>query len=95
MEITRLIFNPISVNTYVLSDDSGECAVIDCGCYDDDEFEELTSLLEGENLKPVMLLNTHCHLDHIFGDSLMLKKYGLGALCHRDDRMNRKGGRQC
>ncbi len=90
MEIARLVFNPISVNTFVLSDDSGECAVIDCGCYNDDEFGELTALLEGQGLKPVLLLNTHCHLDHIFGDILMLEKYGLRAVCHRDDLYNRK-----
>jgi len=90
MEITRLIFNPISVNTYLLSDDSGECAVVDCGCYCDDEFGELKELIEGERLKPVLLLNTHCHLDHIFGDRLMLGKFGLKAMCHRDDLMNRK-----
>ncbi|HAX93103.1 MAG TPA: MBL fold hydrolase [Bacteroidales bacterium] len=90
MEIRKLVFNPISVNTYVLSDGSGDCAIIDCGCYDSFESEELTALLEDGNLKPVLLLNTHCHLDHIFGDRLMLEKYGLGALCHHDDLMNRK-----
>ena len=90
MEIRTLVFNPISVNTYILSDGSGDCAIIDCGCYDSKEFEELTSLLEGEKLKPVLLLNTHCHLDHVFGDRLMHDKYGLGALCHHDDLMNRK-----
>ncbi len=90
MEIRTLVFNPISVNTYILSDGSGECAIIDCGCYDSFESEELISFLDGEKLKPVLLLNTHCHLDHIFGDSLMLEKYGLRALCHHDDLMNRK-----
>jgi glyoxylase-like metal-dependent hydrolase (beta-lactamase superfamily II) len=90
MEIRTLVFNPISVNTYILSDGSGDCAIIDCGCYDSYEAGELTALLDGENLKPVLLLNTHCHLDHIFGDRLMLEKYGLGALCHHDDLMNRK-----
>ena len=90
MEIEKLVFNPISVNTYILSDNTGECAVIDCGCYNDDEFGELSALLDRENLRPVRLLNTHCHLDHIFGDSYMLRKYGLGAWCHQDDLMNRK-----
>ncbi len=90
MEIRKLVFNPISVNTYILSDGSDDCAIIDCGCYDRIESEELTSLLDREKLKPVLLLNTHCHLDHIFGDRLMLEKYGLGALCHHDDLMNRK-----
>jgi hydroxyacylglutathione hydrolase len=90
MEIYRLVFNPIEVNTYILADQSGDCAIIDCGCYDTDEFNELTDLIYEKNLKPVLLLNTHCHLDHIFGNGFMLERYKLGALCHKDDDKNRK-----
>ncbi|NLJ43350.1 MAG: MBL fold metallo-hydrolase [Bacteroidales bacterium] len=89
MEIYKLAFNPIDVNTWIVADSSGECAVIDCGCYDMDEFREFTDFLHEKNLKPVLLLNTHCHLDHIFGDIFMKGKYGLGAMCHRDDMFNR------
>lgn len=90
MEIYRLVFNPIDVNTYILADKSGECAIIDCGCYDNDEFTRLTDLLDEKRLRPVLLLNTHCHLDHIFGDGFILEKYNIGAFCHRDDVYNRK-----
>jgi len=90
MEIYRLVFNPIDVNTYILADKSGDCAIIDCGCYDIDEFTELTELIEGKKLKPVLLLNTHCHLDHIFGNRFMLEKYHLGTFCHREDERNRE-----
>jgi len=89
MEIYRLVFNPIDVNTYILADKSGECAIIDCGCYDSDEFSRLTDLIDEKQLKPVLLLNTHCHLDHIFGDGFMLQKYNIGAFCHKDDIYNR------
>jgi hydroxyacylglutathione hydrolase len=90
MEIYRLVFSPILVNTYILADKSGECAIIDCGCYDQDEFDELNDLIQEKNLKPVLLLNTHCHLDHIFGNHFMLEKYNLGSFCHKDDEANRK-----
>jgi len=90
MEIYRLVFNPIEVNTYILADQSGDCAIVDCGCYDFDEFNELTDIIHRRNLKPVLLLNTHCHLDHIFGDGFMLDRFRLGALCHKDDDSNRK-----
>jgi hydroxyacylglutathione hydrolase len=73
-----------------MADRSGECAIIDCGCYEGGEFTELTDLIIEKNLKPVLLLNTHCHLDHIFGDGLVLEKYRLGALCHKDEEYNRK-----
>jgi len=90
MEIYRLVFNPIEVNTYILADQSGDCAIIDCGCYDMDEFNKLTDLICGKNLKPVLLLNTHCHLDHIFGNVFMMERFRLGTLCHKEDDMNRK-----
>jgi hydroxyacylglutathione hydrolase len=89
MEVFKLVFSPIEVNTYILADDSGQCAVIDCGCYNRAEFERLTDFIGGKKLKPVLLLNTHCHLDHIFGNLMFLEKYNLGAYCHKDEEVNR------
>jgi hydroxyacylglutathione hydrolase len=77
MKVYKLVFSPIQVNTYVVADISGDCAIIDCGCYDRNEFSGLVDLLEANRLKPVLLLNTHCHLDHIFGNNFVLDKYGL------------------
>jgi hydroxyacylglutathione hydrolase len=90
MEVFRLIFSPIEVNTYVVSDQSGNCAIIDCGCYDRDEFSRLEDLINEKNLKPVLLLNTHCHLDHVFGNRFVLEKYNLSTWCSREDEMNRE-----
>ena len=89
MEIFRFVFSPITVNTYILADESGKCAVIDCGCYDEDEFKILTDLIGEKKLDPVLLLNTHCHLDHIFGNRMFLEKYKLGSYCHDEEEMNR------
>jgi glyoxylase-like metal-dependent hydrolase (beta-lactamase superfamily II) len=94
MKIFKLVFSPIDVNTYILADSSGDCAIIDCGCYDDSEFKELTSFIEEKSLKPVLLLNTHCHLDHIFGNRYLLEKYNLRALSNEMEEMNRKNGPQ-
>lgn len=90
MEVYNLIFSPIEVNTYILADISGKCAVIDCGCYTSQEFRRFTDFLEEKKLEPVMLLNTHCHLDHIFGNGMFLEKFGIGALCHPLEEKNRK-----
>jgi glyoxylase-like metal-dependent hydrolase (beta-lactamase superfamily II) len=89
MEIHRLVFSPIEVNTYILGDETGDCAIIDCGCYDKFELLELVKLLNDKKLKPVLLLNTHCHLDHIFGNKFMLEKYNLRTLSHEADEINR------
>lgn len=90
MKVYSLVFSPIEVNTYVLADASGKCAVIDCGCYTRQEFRRLTDLIEGNKLEPELLLNTHCHLDHIFGNGMFLEKYAIGALCHSKEEKNRR-----
>jgi hydroxyacylglutathione hydrolase len=89
MKIYRLVFSPIEVNTYILADESNDCAIIDCGCYDKSEFEELVNFISSKNLNPVLLLNTHCHLDHVFGNSFILEKYKLRPFSSKDDEMNR------
>jgi hydroxyacylglutathione hydrolase len=90
MEIYKLVFSPIEVNTYILADESNNCAIIDCGCYDSAEFDELVCLIESKDLTPVLLLNTHCHLDHIFGNRFVLEKYNLRTLSSQQDEANRK-----
>ena len=90
MQIYRLVFSPIEVNTYIIADADNKCAIIDCGCYTGQEFEQFTDFLEKKNLEPVLLLNTHCHLDHIFGNGRFLEKYKIGYLSHNGDEMNRK-----
>ncbi|HOP58225.1 MAG TPA: MBL fold metallo-hydrolase [Bacteroidales bacterium] len=90
MKVFTMVFSPIEVNTYIVADPSGKCIVIDCGCYTEEEFEKLTSFIKSENLKPVLLLNTHCHLDHIFGNGRFFSEYGLGTLCHKEEEKNRK-----
>jgi hydroxyacylglutathione hydrolase len=94
MEINKLVFCPIEVNTYILSDEEGKCAIIDCGCYDEGEFEDLDYLIRRKKLEPVLLLNTHCHPDHIFGDKILFEKYKLRAFCHNDEEMNRENAKQ-
>lgn len=90
MEIIRFVFSPIEVNTYILSDNSGKCAVIDCGCYEKAEFGKLSRFLDNKSLEPVLLLNTHCHLDHIFGNKMFLEKYNIRTYCHGNEETNRK-----
>jgi glyoxylase-like metal-dependent hydrolase (beta-lactamase superfamily II) len=90
MKIYTIVFNPIEVNTYILADDSGDCAIIDCGCYDETECGILEKFLKDKTLNPVLLLNTHSHLDHIFGNGFILKKYGLRTYSSEYDEINRK-----
>ena len=94
MEIFKFVFSPIEVNTYILADQSGDCAIIDCGCYDNNETEELAGFIKNKNLNPVILLNTHCHLDHIFGNKFILNRYKLNTYSSEYDEMNRLNAAQ-
>jgi glyoxylase-like metal-dependent hydrolase (beta-lactamase superfamily II) len=94
MEIFRFVFSPIDENTYLLADSSGDCAIIDCGCYDESESAELESFIRDKNLNPVLLLNTHCHLDHIFGNKFILDRYKLRTHCSDKEEMNRNSALQ-
>lgn len=83
--IKTFVFSPLQENTYLLINEAKECAIIDPGCYFDHEKEELASYIDKEKLKPILLINTHCHLDHIFGNEFILEKYGLRANAHKLD----------
>ncbi len=64
-------FGPFEENTYVLFDESKECVIIDPGCSNKSEQEDVVQFISDEGLKPVKLLNTHCHVDHVLGNSFI------------------------
>jgi hydroxyacylglutathione hydrolase len=76
------LFSPIQENTYILHNDDGLCAIIDPGCYDQEEREVLSAYISDHKLRPVLLLNTHCHLDHVFGNRYVHETYGLELHLH-------------
>ncbi len=83
--IQKFTFNPIQENTYVLYDETGECVIVDAGCYFENEKDELTRFIEEKNLKPVKLVNTHCHFDHVLGVSFCRSRYNIPFLAHKND----------
>lgn len=69
--------NPYQENTYILFDETGECAIIDPGMYTSAEQNLVVNFINTNGLKPVMLLNTHCHIDHVLGNKFIFDLYGL------------------
>ncbi|MBE0637723.1 MAG: MBL fold metallo-hydrolase [Bacteroidales bacterium] len=84
MKVERLVFNAFQENTYLVFDDTGECVIIDPGCSDPAEEEELDRFISKSKLKPVAHLYTHCHIDHILGITHVYSKYGLRPLMHHE-----------
>jgi glyoxylase-like metal-dependent hydrolase (beta-lactamase superfamily II) len=78
-------FNPFQENTYILYDETKECVIIDPGCSNKEEQDELVQFIKDEGLKPVRLLNTHCHVDHVMGNTFVSKKFMLGLEIHKGD----------
>ena len=85
LQVHCLTFNPFQENTYIIEAPSGECIIIDPGCFDRNERQELKDFITSHNLKPVRLLNTHCHIDHILGNAFVSKEYGLGLEIHKGE----------
>ena len=77
LNIRSFTFNPFEENTYVISDDTLECIIIDPGCYSLEEKRELERYIASNNLKPVKILLTHAHIDHILGNNFVAGKYNI------------------
>src|SRR5690554_2468110 len=95
MQVKTLTFNPFQENTYLLYDNSGECAIVDPGMLDAGEEQQLTAALEALQLKPVKLIQTHLHLDHVFGTRYVAETYGLEVEAHADDFFMEIGRASC
>ena len=83
MNIEVLTFNPFSENTYIISSDSGDCTIIDPGCYDEGERTLMEQYLSERNLKPKSMVLTHAHLDHVFGCQFIKNTYNVPFHAHK------------
>jgi hydroxyacylglutathione hydrolase len=82
LSIQTFVFNPFSENTYVVSDETGTAVIIDPGCYEMEEQNELDEYIASKRLSVQYLLNTHCHIDHVLGNYHVKKKYQVPLLMH-------------
>lgn len=84
-QVLKFTFNPFQENTYIVYDESNECVIFDPGCYTEEEKQSLVKEIERKGLRPVRLINTHCHIDHVFGNQFVAGHYGLGLEIHRGE----------
>lgn len=83
LKLYSFVFNPFAENTYVVYDDNtNECVIIDPGCSNEGEENELFGYIDSHRLKPLMVINTHGHIDHIVGNTAVKKRYGIPVAAH-------------
>lgn len=86
VQIRSFTFNPFSENTYILYDEHKNALIIDPGMFTAEERNTFFGFIEKEGLQPIMLLNTHTHIDHIFGNAAVLKKFDIPFGFHKSDK---------
>ena len=86
LQIKSFVFSPIEENTYVLFNEANDCIIIDPGCYFDEEKDLLQRFIAERKLAPKLLLNTHCHLDHVFGNKFIAETYKLTLRIHEKEK---------
>ena len=86
MKIEKFTFNPFAENTYVIYDErTKDCIIIDPGCYESNEEKILLNFILSNKLVPSKLINTHCHIDHIFGNNFVMKNWNVELFFHKKE----------
>ena len=86
MEIKTFYFNPLRECCYIAWDETRECVIVDPGNYTDYELERLKDFVSSRQLKPVKILLTHGHFDHVLGLQDVARTWNLDAWMHPEDR---------
>ena len=85
--IKPFVFNPFQENTFVVYDETNEAIIVDAGCYADNEKKILASFISDNQLKPVLTVNTHCHIDHVVGINYVKENYQIPLQTNKNEEM--------
>jgi glyoxylase-like metal-dependent hydrolase (beta-lactamase superfamily II) len=87
IDIRTFQCNPLQENCFIVSDESGEAVVVDCGALFDEERKAVTQHLRNNALKLRHVLCTHAHFDHIFGLDTLYREFGARPRLHDADSL--------
>ncbi len=77
LNVDFFTFNAFEENTYVISNDKKQCWIVDPGMYGPQEAAQMIAFIEKKGLQPQAIINTHAHIDHIFGVQALIDKYNI------------------
>ena len=84
LSVDRIVTGPFQENTFIVrSVDSKKALIIDPG---DDE-NTIIDFIKSEKLKPLAILNTHAHLDHIGAVSRLQEIFEISFYLHKKEKM--------
>ncbi len=84
MIVETFTFNAFQENTSVVYQGS-DAVIVDPGCYDRSEQLALKQFVSEKGLNVHAILNTHCHLDHIFGNAFCVETFQVDLITHKDE----------
>ncbi len=82
LKVKKFVFNPFQLNAYVVYNESGEAFIFDPAVSNAAEMQQLDEFIRQNHLKPVLLVNTHSHIDHIIGNQQVAEKYKIPLAAH-------------
>ncbi len=83
--IQKFVFNPFQENSYLLYDETGDCILVDMGSYTVAEKKEVLYFIDNNRINPVKIVNTHCHVDHLLGNSFFKNKFKVKVAANAAD----------
>jgi glyoxylase-like metal-dependent hydrolase (beta-lactamase superfamily II) len=86
LRLESFVFNPFQENTYLLINEKNECWIVDPGMYDATEKEQLLRFIQTNQLQPQAIINTHAHIDHIWGVQFLKEQFKIPFLLHEKDQ---------
>ena len=92
--VHKLVFNPFQENTFIIEAENKDCIIVDPGCSNPLENQQLEAFVKQNNLNPVRLLLTHFHLDHVFGNKFVFDTWGLLPTGHKDGEFTMNGNQR-
>jgi hydroxyacylglutathione hydrolase len=86
LNVVFFTFNPFEENTYIITNEQKQCWIVDPGMYYPEEVKKLTTYIQDKQLQPQGIINTHAHLDHIFGVQALMDKYDIPFGIHLSEK---------